>query len=227
MTNLKPNRQPILDLTSGLGRLSLLVLLLGIFSLYVPINWPWGQVHQLETPFDHLIPLIPEFVISYVFIFLVWGAGLVLWTLWRRPAIYVKLMVTLLAGTVIAYVIYLTYQTIVPRPPLEVHDFFTQVLKWIYSSDRRYNAFPSGHTYTTVILLLSTWPLVRTIGRIVALVAGISIISATLFLKQHYLPDVAGGIVLGVLAAWLGGKTAPFFSSDRPGLNAPTRPSID
>ena len=185
--------------------------MVGLFSLYVPINWPWGQVHRLEIPFDQSIPLIPEFVVPYVFIFLAWGAGLIIWTMWRRPVAYVKLMLALLAGTVIAYVIYLIYQTTVPRPPLEVKDFFTQVLNWIYSTDRRYNAFPSGHTYTTIILLLSTWPLVRSFGRAIALIAALSIISATLFLKQHYLPDVAGGLVLGVLAVWLGSQIAPRF----------------
>jgi membrane-associated phospholipid phosphatase len=115
----------------------------------------------------------------------------------------------------IAYAVYLLLQTAVQRSDVEVHDFFTRVLKWIYSSDRRYNAFPSGHTVSTTILFLTTWPLVRKWWKVFFLIVALSIIASTLLLKQHYVPDVFAGLLVGTVGWWVGKQIAPRFMPNK------------
>jgi membrane-associated phospholipid phosphatase len=209
MGDQRPNL--ILDLSRPLGRFAAFVWIMGVFSLYFPINWPWGTVHQLKTPLDGFIPLVPAFVIPYIFLFFAWGAGLMSWAMVWRPKVFLKLVASFTVASGVAYIIYILFQTTVPRPDLQVSDGFTRILKWIYSSDRRFNAFPSGHTLTTTILLLTTWPLVQKIWKVVFVCIAASIIAATLLLKQHYVPDVLAGLALGWFAFWLGQKVGARF----------------
>jgi len=75
----------------------------------------------------------------------------------------------------------------------------TQLLNWIYTNDRMYNAFPSGHVYITTLIALF-WTRGYPKWRWFWWVTVIVICLATLFTHQHYLPDPIGGLIL----AWLG-----------------------
>ncbi|USN53133.1 MAG: phosphatase PAP2 family protein [Candidatus Nomurabacteria bacterium] len=207
----KTSPKLFIDLSTPIGRFAILVLMAGIFSLYFPINQAWGTVHSFKLPIDDQLPIVSEFVIVYVFGFFGWGAAYVLWTLWRLPKAYLRFMLAMLFAVVMAYIIYLSYQSTVPRPDLEVQNGFDQILKWVYGQGRRYNSFPSGHTYTTVILLLSTLTIVRNrYWRAFFIVLGLSIILSTVLLKQHYVLDPLAGIVVASFAWWLSGQAISY-----------------
>lgn len=62
-------------------------------------------------------------------------------------------------------------------------------------------SFPSGHVYTTVVL----WGLLYARGRVPLLLTATAIFLVglgRLFLGAHYLGDVLGGILIGVLVLW-------------------------
>jgi len=77
------------------------------------------------------------------------------------------------------------------------------LIRFIYINDRAYNAFPSQHLWDTVIITLIwsrwkpkwRWPL-----------WGFTVIVAlsALFTGQHWTIDVVGGIVLAVIAYFIG-----------------------
>lgn len=85
-----------------------------------------------------------------------------------------------------------------------------ELMRSIYNFDRPYNAFPSTHTSTTVLISLFGqrwyprfwwgW------GAFIMIV-----LFSTLFTRQHYLPDLVGGALLAWLAyrfglRWLDGQ---------------------
>jgi membrane-associated phospholipid phosphatase len=77
------------------------------------------------------------------------------------------------------------------------------LLRWIYSNDGRYNAFPSGHIYlvTLTSLFYSRWyPRTTWLWAIIILVVSCS----TLFTGQHYILDIAGGLLFAVVGTYLG-----------------------
>lgn len=212
-----PERQKkILDLSQPMGRFAALVLLVAVFSLYIPINWPWGAVHSLKTPLDQAIPLVPAFVISYLFLFFPWVAGLLLWTAARNARAFLRLVLAFLVALFIAYVAYLFFQTAVARPEVIVHDPFTRMLKWIYSTDHRYNAFPSSHTMLTTIMFLATARLIRPGWKVLFGIVAVSIIASTLLIKQHYIADVLAGLAVGLFGWWASRRLLPYVFPGNP-----------
>ena len=73
------------------------------------------------------------------------------------------------------------------------------LIRFIYSHDRVYNAFPSGHTYTTMLLCLF-WCRWRPRRCWLWIVTAVIVLLSTLFTRQHNLPDLIGGALL----AWGG-----------------------
>lgn len=72
-----------------------------------------------------------------------------------------------------------------------------------------YNAFPSGHVYITTLIALF-WSRWFPKWRWALSVTAVIVILATLFTKQHYLPDPIGGLAL----AWFGYRTGIRFSRE-------------
>jgi membrane-associated phospholipid phosphatase len=98
-----------------------------------------------------------------------------------------------------SYVVYILYPTYVVRPTVQGADWPNRLVAMLYANDRVNNAFPSGHTYNTVLIALfwSRWqPKWRWLWWAIAAV----ILLSTLYTRQHNLPDLAGGIAF----AWLG-----------------------
>ncbi len=95
------------------------------------------------------------------------------------------------------------------------------MLRWVYSNDKAYNAFPSGHVYFTTLIALfwARWyPRWRWVWAGSVVVVGL----ATLFTHQHYLLDPVGGLTL----AWIGYRLSwrliqPSSQSYHPVLKAP------
>lgn len=179
-----------------------MLLILGMSLLYFPLNRPWGTVHSLATPWDARIPELPMFVIPYLGTFLLMIGGGISWTIWKRRDVFWRLGRSIIVAEAIAYVVYLTFQTAVPRQPTTDLSFFGAVLNWIRDTDRWYSAFPSGHTFLTVIFTWHLWAALPKWWRPILLMNAAAIIAATLFLRQHYLADPLAGLALGLGASW-------------------------
>lgn len=154
-------------------------------------------VHLLMTDLDYAIPLIKPFIIPYI----LWDPfiiGLLILLCIKDTKVYYKTLMTLAIGELISYFIFFVYQTYVPRPVLNGHDMLTGMVQFIYNHDNPYNAFPSIHVLTTYAVmkgLLSSnvraWAV-----KVPCLLFGVLIILSTLFVKQHTLLDVAGGLIV-------------------------------
>lgn len=181
------------------ARIFWLLLLFSAQLLYFPINKNVNGGVIISTPLDAHIPVIAIWTLPYL-LSLPWWVGSFLWAAWKRdyPS-YLAFAVAMLAVFLSSYIIYLMYPTYIERPLLNGENWETNLLRFVYSSDRTYNALPSGHTYTSVLIALfwSKWyPKKRWlwIG-----ITGIVLLS-TLFTAQHNLPD----LVAGTLLAWAG-----------------------
>ena len=92
------------------------------------------------------------------------------------------------------------YPTVAPRPPEVVGDGFAAWgLRFLYDADPPYNCFPSLHVAHSFVSALACYRLDRRLGYGALFCASLVAIS-TLFTKQHYIADVAGGIVLAFVA---------------------------
>jgi membrane-associated phospholipid phosphatase len=181
------------------ARIGWLVVLFLAQLLYFPINRNVQGGVVLDTHWDSAIPLWPVWAVPYL-LSLVWWMTSFIWATWKmEDTLYRAFAVGTLSVIFFSYLVYIFYPTYIERPVLEGNNWATDLVRFIYSQDRVYNAFPSGHTYTTVLISLfwSRWfPRKRWLWITIAVI----VLLSTLFTGQHNLPD----LLAGTLLAWGG-----------------------
>lgn len=180
-------------------RLTWLVALFVVQWLYFPINRTVTGGVVLSVPWDKFFPLWPIWVVPYL-LSLAWWAACFVWAAWKMEEdLYEAFAVGLIAVMLSSYVVYILYPTYVVRPALEGEDPFTRIMRLLYQNDQVNNAFPSGHTYNTVMIALF-WSRWRPQWRWLWWAITVIVMLSTLYTRQHNLPDPVGGIVF----AWAG-----------------------
>jgi len=155
----------------------------------------------LKSPLDDLIPVVPPFVIPYVSLEPFIYATLVLFLLFRTR-IFQSAALTMIAAWFVSYAFYFFLQSFMDRPTLTGADTLTQMIRDVYASDNAYNDFPSLHTSLSTILAIHWWRVDKRIGVPVAIWVAL-IVASTVFVKQHYVADMIGGLLLAFGAAFL------------------------
>jgi membrane-associated phospholipid phosphatase len=157
-----------------------------------------GLSHDLAIGLDHQIPFIKYFVPFYSIVYFIPVTTFFL--IWKNyEAVKAAAKVFIGAG-VVSFACFLLFPVkynlrVEILPP---YDFFTNVLRFFYYIDEPYNCFPSLHvalaTISTV-LIHRYRPALTPVFIVLSTIVSLSI----LFMKQHYVMDLAGG--LGV--CWL------------------------
>jgi len=157
-----------------------------------------GPVHAPELPWDRALPLQPIWALIYgaLYMFLIVLPVIVV----REEAHIRRTFWAYLAVWITAYICFLVYPTVAPRPREFVGDgFAVWGLRFLYDADPPYNCFPSLHVAHSFVSALTCYRLDRRLGHGALLCASLVAIS-TLFTKQHYIADVVAGIVLAFVA---------------------------
>ncbi len=158
---------------------------------------------------DNAIPVLPIFVIPYVWAYLFWGMAPMAASKCKtdhfKDFLAAYLIACVVGGLILVFVP--TYMDRVAeglwtRPQT---NFLEKLLHFWYSLDggeRAYNLFPSFHCINSTICYLAVagrkevplW------FRVYSLVIAVLVFAATLFVKQHYLIDVVSGILIASVA---------------------------
>jgi membrane-associated phospholipid phosphatase len=158
----------------------------------------------LRTPLDEAMPLVKVFVIPYISLNLVTYATLVIFLL-IRIRVYESAVLSIITAFLLSYLCYLLVQSYVARPSLAGDDVFTQLLRDVYRGDNPYNDFPSLHVSISTLLAIHWWRFDRRAGWVAAAWA-VVVIASTQLVHQHYLADVAGGLLVAFAASRLWGQ---------------------
>lgn len=173
-----------------------LLLVVGVYfssKVYTLLNHGPAVVF-LKTPLDDLIPVVTPFVIPYVSLEPFIYASLLLFLLFRTR-FFQSAALSLICAFWISYVFYFLLQSVVVRPLLPEQDLLTQMIREVYAGDNPFNDFPSLHTSLSTILALHWRRLDARIGIIVTIWVALIVLS-TVFIKQHYVPDLVAGLLL-------------------------------
>jgi membrane-associated phospholipid phosphatase len=86
----------------------------------------------------------------------------------------------------------------------------------VYGNDQPLNGFPSNHVTWSVISIIALWRLRNRAPRTswILMLWFLLILPATVFLHQHYLVDIYGGIFVAFTAYW-----SVMFIVERPKLD--------
>lgn len=185
---------PLLKLYWPLG-LMLIFPVLG--ELYHIVNKLPSEVTDLTTPIDQAIPFIKYFSVPYsIWIFYIYVC--IVYFFFRDRTSYYRSIILYTICALTCYVIYLVFQTTVPRPEVIGNDPFAMLMRFIYNRDLPYNCFPSIHCFSSylVMRLILKSPARNRVNT--TLICGMSflIIASTLFVKQHVIWDVIGAVAL-------------------------------
>lgn len=176
------------------------VMLVLLFQLYGPLNH--GPARWMaRTPLDDLIPLVVPLVLPYVSMYAMVGLTAVAFWLTSARLLH-SVLLALILTLAASYVCYFVAQTYVARPVVSGDDVLSSMLRGVYASDQPYNAFPSLHVGVSVILAEHWLWSRRPAGVWIAAWCGL-IVCSTVFIHQHYIADVLGGLVVGASACWL------------------------
>ncbi len=175
----------------------LILLFLGGVGLYAFLNHRKVR-YYLNRALDERVPFLALFVIPYIGLF----PFVILMTVFLvRTSVAMEFLVAIVLAMYTASLVWYLFPTGVRRPKLRGKYTLESVVKWVYAHDDSANAFPSSHVFTALItsyygslafpeFSLVLWPI------------GVAIALSTVFVKQHYLADVLGGVfwVIGAIA---------------------------
>jgi membrane-associated phospholipid phosphatase len=191
---------------NALACLALAVAVYFADQIYYLLNHGPALLH-LQTPLDNALPVVPIFVIPYVSLNPYVYFTLIVFLLLRTRN-FQSTSVAMLGAWLASYIFYFFLQSEMIRPVLTGTDVFTQMIRAVYAGDNPYNCFPSLHTSISTIMAIHWYRFDRRLG-IVAAAWTALIVASTVLVKQHYLADVLGGLVVAFAAAWAAGKLLP------------------
>lgn len=155
----------------------------------------------LRTPLDDALPVVRPFVIPYVSLNPVVYFSLIVFMLFRTK-VFQSACLAMITVWFISYFFYFFFQTEVIRPVMTGTDLFARMIQNVYAGDNPYNDFPSLHTSISTLLAIHWFRFDRRAGIVAAIWAAL-IIASTVLIKQHYLADLLGGLLLAFGAGWL------------------------
>jgi len=193
---------------------SLILLITGIlYPISNRLALDGGNAIILKLPVDDLIPFVPAFIIPYFY----WHMQIVLTLAYlilssRTGRNLHRLVINLAVSDLIAAIIFLVLPTRMIRPDVQSAGIFPDLVRLIYTIDLPYNLFPSKHVIWAIILN-RIWAAAgpRCLWfRLFNHGGTLLIIASTVLIKQHYTPDIIGGLAVALLSIWLGGKIVNF-----------------
>ncbi|MDE6254532.1 MAG: phosphatase PAP2 family protein [Lachnospiraceae bacterium] len=179
--------------------------------LYALIYMPWFAWLEksvktytlLHTRLDDMIPFCEYFIIPYILWF-AYVPIVMIYVFFTSKKEFYKASAYLFIGMTIC----LTICTIWPngqdlRMDIINNNIFSNIVKVLYTTDTNTNVFPSIHVFNSIgvflILCKSERMKDRYFIKISSFILTFLIILSTMFLKQHSVLDVLGGIVLGAV----------------------------
>ena len=186
-----------------------LVLLYGL--IYMPCfiwlesraNLPY---HVIHVRLDDLIPFSEVFIVPYLLWFVYVAAVFVyLFFQFDKKKEFYQYCIFLFTGMTLFLVVSTVYPNghLLRPASFERHNIFTFAVQMLYRTDTATNIFPSIHVFNSIAAHVAVAKN-RKLGGNIWIRGGsfllmVSIILATMFLKQHSVLDVIAGTLLGVL----------------------------
>lgn len=159
----------------------------------------------LLTALDEKIPFVPLFIVPYL---LVWIYPLIVVIYAAASGSYDRMMFryfyfTSLVMTAVECLIWYQFPASidirVPAEALAEHGLLGSLTAWTYQRATPWNVFPSAHIAFSFLVLLFSRHFARAGHLWLFVLAFVLIAASVVFVKNHYLVDVAGGMALAII----------------------------
>ena len=154
---------------------------------------PVHSYHIVHTVFDDWIPFCEFFIVPYI-----------LWFPYMILAVIYFIFFNLMMGMTVFLIVSYVYPNAQHIRPTEFprDNVFTDVVKWLYSTDTPTNILPSIHVFNSLAIHMSLTNCEALRDKKLIKAASFTltalIIMSTMFLKQHSVIDVCMGATLAL-----------------------------
>ena len=153
--------------------------------------------YDLTIAFDRAIPLIPAFIVIYILAYVQWGYGIYYGISHGREVCF-KFIAAALIGEFICMATFLIMPTELVQTPVTGKDPFSWLTRLIYSLDEPNNLFPSLHCFASWLCFRIIFYVEKekrnTVYTVVSFVFTLLVFASTVFVKQHVVVDILGGV---------------------------------
>lgn len=191
-----------------------------LFALYLPVYLAGffylektitTEFHALNSPIDNIIPFVNIFIIPYYLWFL-YVAAACIYFFFVSQREFVKMVSFLVIGMTIYLIICYLYPNGLKdfRPTGLTDSGLDKLVIALYGTDTSTNVFPSIHVYNSIgvnIAVSRHKSFKHPVVKAASLILCVLICLSTMFLKQHSVIDVLGGLVMGAFIYELVYKT--------------------
>jgi len=166
--------------------------------MYFLVQFVVTDDYSFMIPADHVVPFIPEFIWIYHTLMPV----IVISTIFsmERRDVFFNTLLALTFSVIILTAFHILFPSFYPRQEIEADSLSLMLVEFTRLVDASCNTFPSGHVTFAWILYFCIRDancLKRTkVLHLAYLLWAILIAVSTIVLKQHYLFDVAAGVLL-------------------------------
>lgn len=162
------------------------------------------DVHIIGLPIDYKIPYLEAFIIPYLLWFPFMAIAFLGLFFFAKKE-YAKMATFLITGMTLFLIISYIYPNGLNLRPagFDHENVFTKLITTLYTGDTSTNVFPSLHVFNSIGAAIAFYRVGNKNNKkwmgIAAWILAILIILSTMFIKQHSVIDVIGGIVMAVL----------------------------
>ena len=168
-----------------------------------------NQVHyDLTSSLDRQIPFVKEWILIYVICYIFWAANYILIVREGKEHWYRFISAEMLSKCICGlFFIFLPTTNI--RPEVSGTDFCSWLVRLIYTLDAPANLFPSIHCLVSWYCFIGIRKSRKIPGwyQWFSGIFAVLVCISTQFTKQHYLIDIAGGVLIAQLCYGLAKRT--------------------
>lgn len=172
--------------------------------------------YDLTSKLDNQVPFVKEWVIIYLGCYLFWTVNYILSVREGKEKCYRFVFADLLSR-LICGIIFIVFPTTNIRPIVTGNDITSQLMMFVYRIDAASNLFPSIHCLVSWFCFIGIrrskkiplW------YKVFSCIFAVLVFASTQFTKQHYLIDIAGGVIIAELCYYIASHTHIYIGIDR------------
>lgn len=174
-------------------------------AMMITKNWTH---YDLTMGVDRAVPFVPWWIYIYFICYAFWAANYVLVARVSDREQFFRFVTAELMSKTVCLIFFLVLPTTNVRPAVTGTDFASDLMRMLYTIDAPANLFPSIHCLVSWFCWIGIRGNKRVPAayRIFSLVFALAVCASTQFTKQHYIVDVAGGLLLAEGAWWLAAR---------------------
>lgn len=182
----------------------ILVVVFNCLAYYLTRWITWDAKHyDLSIFMDDLLPFTPWFISFYILAYVQWAWNYIMHSRIDRILCY-RLVMANLISKVFCFVIFLCLPTAIVRPEVTGDGLWAWCVRFIYSADVPRTLFPSIHCLESYMAFRGA-TMFKNAPKWYApmqLLFAVGVFLSTVFVKQHFVVDIIGGIVVAELG-WI------------------------